>query len=257
MLHSIIYYVFEWCSSVCKWIHGTHSSMGTSSDTRAAILDLILNVGTSKHIRVHKRWYAQRESQGEIFFNPNYSNSNIHHSLNALKVVQYAKIYKYCLKNAQKMCMSPLAPGLLISLDPIHTFSKNRVHTEHFQIVSTRPHEYAVSFWKRQEAGRIAHVQHMRIESPRKTLHYSKREELQFRITSLVLSKCRSKAYENQSKAKQKAKADVIVIEKFRLQASTRIRYGIVFKTKSTLERVFEKLHFRSSFSCGRGLRPC
>ena len=58
------------------------------------------------------------------FFNQNYSNSNIHHSFNALKVVQYAKMYKNCLKNAQKMCMSPLAPGLLISLDPIHTFSK-------------------------------------------------------------------------------------------------------------------------------------
>ena len=111
----------------------------------------------------------------------------------------------------------------------------------------------------------------MRIESPRKTLHYSKREELQFRITNLVLSKCRSKAYKNQSKAKQKAKADVVVVEKFRLQASTRIRYDIVLK-KNPLSRGFSKScvfghRFRVDDSrirnkkvailCGRGLRPC
>ena len=81
-------------------------------------------------------------------------------------------------------------------------------------------------------------MQHMRIESPRKTLHYSKREELQFRITNLVLSKCRSKAYKNQSKAKQKAKADVVVVEKFRLQASTS------FKKKIHSREGFRKVAF-------------
>ena len=77
---------------------------------------------------------------------------------------------------------------------------------------------------------------------------------LQFRIKNLVLQFKIPEASKNQSKAKGKAKADVVVIKTFRFQASTctRIRHGIVFR-KSTIWRAFSKsCVFGHRFHCIR-----
>ena len=63
---------------------------------------------------------------------------------------------------------------------------------------------------------RIAHVQHMRIESPRKTCHHSKERRsvascLQFRITNLALSK-----YQKLVKTRTKLKEKLKPIHRFR-----------------------------------------